>query len=220
MLNHEMIRKTEEFLKDKFAHATEFEQPDIAYRIEHTYRVANIGREIAQQEGFDETEMVIACLLHDISYCEATGEGRFWPTVREHGRRSAQMARPFLEELGLPKDRIEDICYGIAIHADGKADFPGEETPFALTVSDADNIDRLDVYRLHEAMNLDGFLEKPFAEKLEYVEKRLASLPKWREEPTGTKTAGEMWKARIDFRIEFYQRLADQLRRSESIIGG
>ena len=219
MLNHEMIQKTEEFLKDKFAHATEFEQPDIAYRIEHTYRVANIGREIAQQEGFDETEMVIACLLHDVSYCEATGEGRFWPTVREHGRRSAQMARPFLEELGLPKDRIEDICYGIAIHADGKADFPGEETPFALTVSDADNIDRLDVYRLHEAMNLDGFLEKPFSEKLEYVEKRLASLPKWREEPTGTKTAGEMWKARIDFRIEFYRRLADQLRRSESIIG-
>ena len=219
MLNHEWIRKTEEFLKDKFAHATEFEQPDIAYRIEHTYRVANIGREIAQQEGFDETEMVIACLLHDVSYCEAEGEGRFWPTVREHGRRSAQMARPFLEELGLPKDRIGDICYGIAIHADGKADFPGEETPFALTVSDADNIDRLDVYRLHEAMNLDAFLEKPFAEKLEYVEKRLASLPKWREEPTGTKTAGEMWKARIDFRIEFYQKLADQLRRSESIIG-
>ena len=219
MLNHEWIRKTEEFLKDKFAHATEFEQPDIAYRIEHACRVANIGREIAQQEGFDETEMVIACLLHDVSYCEAEGEGRFWPTVREHGRRSAQMARPFLEELGLPKDRIGDICYGIAIHADGKADFPGEETPFALTVSDADNIDRLDVYRLHEAMNLDAFLEKPFAEKLEYVEKRLASLPKWREEPTGTKTAAGMWKARIDFRIEFYQKLADQLRRSESIIG-
>ena len=219
MLNHEWIRKTEEFLKDKFAHATEFEQPDIAYRIEHTYRVANIGREIAQQEGFDETEMVIACLLHDVSYCEAEGEGRFWPTVREHGRRSAQMARPFLEELGLPKDRIGDICYGIAIHADGKADFPGEETPFALTVSDADNIDRLDVYRLHEAMNLDAFLEKPFAEKLEYVEKRLASLPKWREEPTGTKTAAGMWNAMIDFRIEFYQKLADQLRRSESIIG-
>ena len=219
MLNHEMIRKTEEFLKDKFARATEFEQPDIAYRIEHTYRVANIGREIAQKEGFDETEMVIACLLHDVSYCEAEGEGRFWPTVREHGRRSAQIARPFLEELGLPKDRIEDICYGIAIHVDGKADFPGEETPFAVSVGDADGIDRADVYRIHEALARDEFMEKPFAEKLEYVEKRLASLPHWKEEPTATKTAGEMWKARIDVRIEFYQKLADQLRRSESIIG-
>ena len=218
-MNHEWIRKTEAFLKDKFENATEFEQPDIAYRIEHSYRVANIGREIAVKEGFDETEMVIACLLHDVSYCEATGEGRFWPAVMEHGRRSAQMARPFLEELGLPKDRIEDICYGIAIHVDDKADFPGERTPFALSIGDADGIDRFDVYRIHEILHNDAFLEKPFAEKREYVEKRLSRLRKLKEEPVGTKTAGEMWKAKIDFHLEFYQKLADQLKRSESVIG-
>ena len=218
MLNHEMIRKTEEFLKDKFAHATEFEQPDIAYRIEHTYRVANIGREIAQKEGFDETEMVIACLLHDVSYCEATGEGRFWPAVREHGRRSAQIARPFLEELGLPKDRIGDICYGIAIHVDDEADFPGEKTPFALSVGDADGIDRFDVYRIHETLNNDAFLEKSFAEKQEYIEKRLSRLQKLREVPVGTKTAEEMWKSKIDFYGEFLQKLNDQLKHSNRVI--
>ena len=219
MINREQIKATEEFLKMRFDHATEFEQPDIAYRIEHTYRVANIGREIAIKEGFDETEMVIACLLHDVSYCEATGEGRFWPAVREHGRRSAQIARPFLEELGLPKDRIEDICYGIAIHADGKADFPGENTPFAISVGDADCIDRFDVYRIHETLKNDAFLEKSFAEKREYVEKRLSGLQRLREEPVGTKTAGEMWNAKLDFYMEFFQKLADQLRLSESVIG-
>ena len=218
MFRYELIKAAEEFLKEKFEHATEFEQPDIAYRIEHTYRVANIGREIAVKEGFDETEMVIACLLHDVSYCEATGEGRFWPAVREHGRRSAQIARPFLEKLGLPKDRIEDICYGIAIHADGKADFPGENTPFALSVGDADCSDRFDAYRIHETLNNDAFLEKPFAEKREYVEKRLSGLSRLRAEPVGTKTAGEMWNAKIDFYLEFYQRLADQLKMSESVI--
>ena len=218
MMNSEMIRKTEEFLKQHFDNATEFEQPDIAYRIEHTYRVANIGREIAIREGFDETEMVIACLLHEVSYCEATGEGRFWPTCRDHGRRSAQMVRPFLEELGLPKDRIEDICYGIAIHVDGEADFPGEKTPFALSVGDADCIDRFDVYRIHENLANDAFLEKPFAEKQAYVEKRLARLPKLREEPVGTETAGEMWKAKIDFAIGFFRRLAEQLEHSQSVI--
>ena len=36
--------------------------------------MANIGRQIALQEGFDETELVIACLLHDVSYCEDFGE--------------------------------------------------------------------------------------------------------------------------------------------------
>ena len=218
MMNHEWIRKTEAFLKDKFDHATEFEQPDIAYRIEHTYRVANIGREIALKEGFDETEMVIACLLHDVSYCEANGEGRFWPTVREHGRRSAQIARPFLEELGLSKDRIEDICYGIAIHVDEEADFPGEKTPFALTVGDADCIDRFDVYRIHETLYNDAFLEKPFAEKRAYIEKRLARIPGLREASVGTKTAGEMWKAKLDFYNEFFRKLADQLKLSESVI--
>ena len=218
MINLELIRKTEEFLKQKFDHATEFEQPDIAYRIEHTYRVANIGKEIAIKEGFDETEMVIACLLHDVSYCEATGEGRFWPAVREHGRRSAQIARPFLEELGLPKDRIGDICYGIAIHVDDEADFPGEKTPFALSVGDADGIDRFDVYRIHETLNNDAFLEKSFAEKQEYIEKRLSRLQKLREVPVGTKTAEEMWKSKIDFYGEFLQKLNDQLKHSNRVI--
>ena len=216
-MNHELVRKTEEFLKSRFDHATEFEQPDIEYRIEHTYRVANIGKEIAQKEGFDETEMVIACLLHDVSYCEAVGEGRFWPAWKEHGRRSAQIARPFLEELGLPKDRINDICYGIAIHVDEKADFPGENTPFALSVGDADNIDRFDVYRLHEWMMKDAFLDKTYEDKMDYVEKRLSRLQELRKAPVGTKTAGEMWQSRIDFIIEFYQKMADQLKQSKRI---
>jgi uncharacterized protein len=218
MIRHELIRATEEFLKQKFEHATEFEQPDIAYRIEHTYRVANIGREIAVREGFDETEMIIACLLHDVAYCEAVGEGRFWPAWKDHGRRSARIARPFLEELGLPKDRIDDICYGIAIHVDEKADFPGENTPFALSVGDADGIDRFDAYRLHENLSKDAFLEKTFAEKQEYVEKRLSRLRELRDAPVGTKTAGEMWKSRVDFYIGFFRKLADQLRQSQRVI--
>ena len=103
---------------------------------------------------------------------------------------------------------------------DGEADFPGEKTPFALSVGDADCIDRFDAYRIHETLNNDAFLEKPFAEKREYVEKRLARLRRLREEPVGTRTAGEMWQAKIDFFTEFYQKLADQLKMSESVIGG
>ena len=43
-------------------------------------------------------------------------------------------------------------------------------------------------------------------------------LIKATEEPVGTKTAGEMWNAKIDFYMEFYQRLADQLNRSTKVI--
>ena len=173
-MNRELTEKAEAFLKRKFAESEYFaENPAaMAYRLEHTYRVANIGKLIAAREGFDETEMVLACLLHDISYCERFGENGW----REHGRRAAKIARPFLRELGLAEDRVNDICYGIAIHVDDEADFPGERTAFALTVSDADNIDRFDVYRIHETLCGDGFLEKSLAEKLELAEGRLGRL--------------------------------------------
>ena len=218
MPNQEWIRKTEEFLKKTFENATEFEQEDLPYRIEHTYRVANIGRDIAAKEGFDETCMVIACLLHDISYYEAFGENRFWPAWKEHGKRSAQIARPFLEELGLPEDRINEICYGIALHVDGTTDIPGEKTLLALSVGDADAIDHFDAYRLHEMLHRDAFLEKTYDEQVEYVEKRLAWLDKVRKDSACTKTAEEMWQSRVDFFIDFYEKLADQLKRSKNVI--
>lgn len=216
MLNHELVRKTEEFLKQKFEAAVYLnEHPEAkAYRIEHTYRVANIGREIAVKEGFDETELVIACLLHDVAYCEEFGEDGW----RDHGRHSAQIARPFLKELGLPDNRIDDICYGIAIHVDEKADFPGENTPFALSVGDADNIDRFDAYRLHEALNRDAFLQMRYEEKTEYLGKRLSRLRELSAIPFGTKTADALWQSRLDFYIAFFQKLADQLERSKSVI--
>lgn len=216
MLNQELVRKTEEFLKKKFEDAVYLnEHPEAkAYRIEHSYRVANIGREIAVKEGFDETEMVIACLLHDVAYCEEFGENGW----EEHGRRSAQIARPFLKELGLHENRINDICYGIAIHVDEKADFFGEKTPFALSVGDADNIDRFDAYRIHEALNRDAFLQMGYEEKTEYLGKRLSRLRELRAMTFGTQTADALWKSRLDFYIAFFQKLSDQLKQSKNVI--
>lgn len=215
MLSREIIEKTEVFLKRKFDAADYLNaHPEAkAYRIEHTYRVANIGRELALKEGFDETEMVIACLLHDVSYCEEFGE-KGWI---EHGRRAAHIARPFLSELGLAEDRINDICYGIAIHVDEKADFPGERTPFALSIGAADNIDRFDVFRIHETLTHDGFSSMGIDQKLEYCKKHLARLHKLIDEPMGTKTADEMWKARLSFQTSFYEKLVRQFESSERV---
>ena len=212
MTDREIIEKTERFIKEKFDGAKYLsEHPrDKAYRLEHTFRVANIGRQIARGEGFDETELVVACLLHDVSYCEEFGENGW----RDHGRRAAAIARPFLETLGLAKDRIDDICYGIAIHVDDEADFPGERTPFALTVGDADNIDRFDVYRIHEILSGDGFLEMDLAEKIAYVSRKLDRLKKLLGTPTGTPTAEKMWGERLSFQIEYFKKLEAQLENS------
>ncbi len=214
-MNRTMIQKTEAFLREKFDRSPVLnaDPKRRAYRLEHTYRVANLGREIAQREGFDETELVIACLLHDISYCEEFGENGW----RGHGRRSAAIARPFLETLGLPAERIADICYGVAIHVDDEADFPGERTPFALSVGDADNLDRLDAYRIHETLALDGFLDMPFAEKRAYVQNRLTRLRALLDMPMGTKTAEAIWRDRVGFYIAFMEKLSSQLHNSVEI---
>ena len=216
MLNREMIEQTEAFLKRKFDAAVYLNaHPDAkAYRLEHSFRVANIARQIARQEGFDETELVIAGLLHDVSYCEEFGEDGWI----EHGRRAARIARPFLLELGLAADRVDDICYGIAIHVDDEADFPGERTPFALSIGDADNIDRFDVYRIHETLTGDGFLGMALPQKLQYAEKRLVRLRELLNLPMGTKAAQELWRSRLSFYISFYEKLAEQLRCSGGII--
>lgn len=215
-MNKELITKTEAFLKQKFDDSNYFKgHPDEkAYRLEHSYRVANIGRKIAAKEGMDETEMVMACLLHDISYCEDFDDDGW----KDHGRNAAKIARPFLEELELPKDRINDMCYGIAIHVDDEADFEGERTPFALSVGDADNIDRFDAYRIHEGLCYEEFLKKSLEEKKQLIETRLPKLKNALNMELGTDTAREIWKERIDFYCTFYEKLLSQLNSSTKIL--
>ncbi len=216
MMDKHLIGKTRAFLLQKFDESRFLgEHPEEkAYRIGHSFRVANIGRRIARREGFDETEMVIACLLHDVSYCEDFGEGGW----EEHGRRSAWIARPFLTELGLDRARIGDICYGIAIHVDDKADFDGERTPFALTVGDADNIDRFDALRLHEMLCREDFLSKPLEDKRIFVSARSARLRELLDMEMATQTAAGIWRERIGFALTFFDKLSAQLRSSAEIL--
>ena len=216
-MNIELVKKAEAFLKETFDKSAFLnEHPaDKEYRLQHSYRVANIGKMIAEKEGFDVTETVIACLLHDISYCETFND--FEKDWKNHGRRAAQIVRPFLESLGFASDRINDICYGIAIHVDDKADFEWERTPFAETVGDADNIDRFDAYRIYETLQYEKFSEKPFAEKQEKVSATLKRLHELKEMKLGTKTAAALWQERIAYYISFYERLREQLEKSTSI---
>lgn len=160
----ERIARTEAFLREKLKESPYFaEHPEAgAYRLEHSFRVARIGAAIARAEGMDEELMTMACLLHDVSYCRAMLDQDTW---KDHGRSSAHIARPFLESLDLPEMVIGEMCYGIAIHVDDAADFPGERTAFAGTIQDADNIDRFDVYRLYETLENMSFSKLSLAEK-------------------------------------------------------
>ena len=67
IMDNEMIAGTEAFLRQTFADSAYFRNnpKDRDYRLEHSYRVANIAKNIAEAEGFDVTHAVIAGLLHD-----------------------------------------------------------------------------------------------------------------------------------------------------------
>lgn len=216
-MNVEMIRKTEVFLNNTFASSPYLHDhpSECNYRLEHSYRVANIAKTIAQAEGFNVTYAVLAGLLHDIAYCEemATSTDRI-----NHGRRSASIARPFLESLELPADAVNRICYGIAIHVDDEADFEYERTPFCETVGDADNIDRFDVYRIYESLQLIQFNEMPLADKLNRVNSMIEKLTRYKDLKFGTATAKELWVQRLDYQLSFYERLKLQLDSSCSVV--
>ena len=212
-----MITKTEAFLKDTFAASTYLQShpTDRDYRLEHSYRVANIAKAISEAEGFNVTYAVIAGLLHDIAYCEemVTREDRI-----NHGRRSAAIARPFLESLGLPTDAVNEICYGIAIHVDDEADFQWERTPFCETVGDADNIDRFDAYRIYETLEYLKFSEMSLVDKQEKVASTIEKLNRFKEMKLGTVTAKNLWIQRLDYYIGFYEKLKAQLDNSTAIL--
>lgn len=212
-----MIKKTEAFLKETFAASTYLQShpTERDYRLEHSYRVANIAKAIAEAEGFDVTYAVIAGLLHDVAYCEemATREDRL-----NHGRRSAAIARPFLESLGLSADAVNEICYGIAIHVDDEADFEWERTLSSETVGDADNIDRFDAYRIYETLEYIKFSEMNLEDKKEKVASTIDRLNKYKEMKLGTATAKSLWIQRLNYYIGFYEKLKAQLDSSSVIL--
>jgi len=217
MTNEERIARTETFLKKQFmeSEALRKNPADRDYRLEHSYRVANIAKGIAEAEGFDVTQAVIAGLLHDIAYCEEMQTREDW---KNHGRRSAAIARPFLRSLGYDEASVNQICYGIATHVDDEADFEWERTAFSETVGDADNIDRYDAYRIHEGLIYQKYRESSLKEKRETVESTLKRLRELKEIHFGTPTAQRLWTQRLEFNIVFYEKLQAQLENSTSIL--
>ena len=211
-----MIAKTEAFLRDMFSRSQWLSKnpADRDYRLEHSYRVANLAKTIAEAEGYCVTSAVIAGLLHDIAYCEemSTREDRM-----NHGRRSAAIARPFLQQLGLSEHAVNDICFAIAIHVDDQADFPWQRSAFSEVVGDADNIDRFDAYRIYETLQYQKFSDLSLPEKTALVSGTLQKLTSLREMQLGSETAKALWLQQLDFYIAFYEKLAAQLSGSSCI---
>ena len=168
--------------------------------------------EIARREGLDEEGLIIGALLHDVGYCQCVPKNR-----EEHGRISARIARPFLERLDLGAERVREICYGIAIHVDGRADFPGEDTPFARSIRDAEDVDRYGAYGIYADMSMIDFLRLDSAVRKQAIEYRLDFIQYELGKKRGTKTARRMIDERLRYQRQYYERVMKQLEQGEGI---
>ena len=205
---------TAKFLKDELSKMIELfpeEKRAIEYRYEHSLRVASIALDIAKKEGLDEDRCYIGALLHDLGYSVPYDNPKEYVN---HGRIGAKLARPFLESLGYSEEEVNEICYGIAIHVDDKADFEGKRTALAVTIGDADNIDRFDAFRIYDRLTWVDYKNLSLEKQREHVDTVLSSLNKYLDYECATRTATLMWKEKISFQHEFYNRLKKQIENS------
>lgn len=205
---------TAKFLKDELSKMIELfpeEKRAIEYRYEHSLRVASIALDIAKKEGLDEDRCYIGALLHDLGYSVPYDNPKEYVN---HGRIGAKLARPFLETLGYSEEEVNEICYGIAIHVDDKADFEGKRTALAVTIGDADNIDRFDAFRIYDRLTWVDYKNLSLEKQREHVDTVLSSLNKYLDYECATRTATLMWKEKISFQLEFYNRLKKQIENS------
>lgn len=197
-----------DFLRERFLSSDAMDAAARSYRFRHTLRVAELGRRIARAEGLSEDALVVGCLLHDLAYSEVMPDEAAW---RGHGRRSAALARPFVETLALPDADREALLFGIAIHVDDVSGFPGERSPLACSIGDCDNLDRFDVYRMYEQLERVGFSTLDADAQRAFVAKAQAHLRHCENAPVSTATARALWQDRLAFQNEFYRRLSAQL---------
>jgi putative nucleotidyltransferase with HDIG domain len=163
------------------------------YRWNHTLRVAQFGKVIAENEAADVELVVAACLLHDIAWFDTNAENN-----REHGRLGAELARLFLDDLGYKPSQVESICYAVASHVD--VDQP--ITPEAKITSDADNVDRFGPYRILQWCFSDIDDYDRLALKLS---ERIHRLEQYREEnPLFTPTGQQLFAEQLNLQIRFF----------------
>lgn len=201
------------FLKTEYAKSEYFAKRPwlMEYRINHSIRVSNIGKHIAICEHLNSEAVAIGCLLHDIGFAacfEGGGE------ADDHGRISARLARPFLQSIGYDEELVQQVCYGIALHVDDKADFEGIANPLSYAIVAADSIDRFDVYRIYQNMERIGFSRSTLEGQIKYVARVLKGLRIIKTKNFMTRTANKLWEDRISFQIKFYNRLLRQLQNS------
>ena len=107
--------------------------------------------------------------------------------------------------------QIDNICYSIAVHVDGEADFEHPTTLEASCVTDADNIDRFSAYRILQWCVPEM---EQFPKLNEKLTKRVETLKEYRSRAMilETVTGDRLFKQQLDRQIDFFEALIKDYR--------
>ncbi|NQU82510.1 MAG: HD domain-containing protein [Parcubacteria group bacterium] len=125
------IEKIKEIVKEELSQCS-------AHGFDHVERVYNLAMKIAETEDIDLEVVKIAALLHDVGGKRETDDNT---GKTDHASESAKMARPILESLNYPEDKIQHIQDCILSHRYRNEHKP--KTKEAQLIFDADKIDAL-----------------------------------------------------------------------------
>jgi hypothetical protein len=199
----QVARYAQEHIQASAQHTgNQFQFGGADYRWQHTLRVAHFGQQIAEAEGANIELVLAACLLHDSEwFSDKNDVGE----ISAHGRFAAEKIRPFLAQIGYSPEEVDNICYSVAVHVDGKAGYEHEHTLEARVVSDADNVDRFGAYRVllwcvDDMRNYDALIAK--------VTARVQRLEDYRaRQVLETQAGNHLFAGQLDLQIDFFQKL-------------
>ncbi len=162
------------------------------YRWQHTLRVSQYGKIIAEAEDANIELLLAACLLHDVAWFDTGIDNH-----REHGRLGSVLARSVLDQLDYSKEQTDKICSAIASHVDGANPTSIE----AKILYDADNVDRYGPYRILQWCYADWSDYHILADK---SRERIARLENYRDENSlFTETGKQLFIEQLNLQIEF-----------------
>ncbi len=197
------------------------DQHDAAHDIAHIQRVlANATRIVAGEREaaatLDEFVVNAACWLHDVVQLPK-GSG----LPGESARRSADVARDILQELGVDRARASHIADAVRTHSYSGGEAPA--TPEAGIVQDADRLDALGAVGIARLFVVAGTLasslynaDDPLAEQrpledaryaLDHIPAKLVKLPAL----MNTATARDIADERVAYLLAYRDQFMDEI---------
>jgi len=175
---------------------------DHLHGVGHVLRVYYFATKFGGKLHADMDVLKAAALLHDIARPLEDDD----PNI-DHATLSAEIAKSILEEVGFPKEKIEEVLHAIRSHRFKKGEKP--KTLEAKILQDADRLDALGAMGIFRTIYWSGTNKRSVEDTIKHFEEKILKLPELMNTEPGKRMAEE----RVKIVSEFVQALRAELRR-------